>query len=101
MVQTDWQHLGNTGMQVRSLTGHSGLRIWHYRSCSLGLDCGSDLIHSPGMDMDMLWGGQKREKKKGGRSCDVTGRKYAGETKEYLVRGGVFMARVTCPLPKD
>ena len=32
------------GMQVQSPAWHSGLRIWLCHSCSLGHDCGSDLI---------------------------------------------------------
>ena len=39
-VQQDQQHLGNTGMQVQSLAGHSGLRIQH--CCGLQLQLGSD-----------------------------------------------------------
>lgn len=51
-------------MQVQSLAQCSGLKIWHHRSCSFGLDCGSDLIlHMPG-------GSQKeKQKKREQRAC--------------------------------
>ena len=48
MAQWDQQHLGNSGLQVRSLAWHSGSRIWHCCSCGLGRDCGLELILSLG-----------------------------------------------------
>ena len=48
VVQRDQWHLGSTGMQVRSLAPHSGLRIGHSHSCDVGHNCGSDLIPGPG-----------------------------------------------------
>ena len=62
MVLWDWQHLGSTGTQVRSLAWHSGLRIWCCCSCSLCCSGGSNLI--PGLELHMPWGSQKEKKKK-------------------------------------
>ena len=59
MAQWDQQHLGNSGLQVRSLAWHSGSRIWHCCSCGLGHDCGLDLIPSLGT----LHGAAKKKKK--------------------------------------
>ena len=48
MAQLDWQHLCSTGMQVRSLAWHSGLRIRRCHICGLVYNSGSDLIPGPG-----------------------------------------------------
>ena len=61
MVQWDRQHLGSPGMQVNSLTQHSGLRIWHFHSCSLGCNCGSYRIPGQGTPYAME---QSKKKKK-------------------------------------
>ena len=47
MVQWDWRCLGSAGSQVRSSDPHRGSRIRRCCSCSLGCDCGSDLIPDP------------------------------------------------------
>ena len=60
MIQQDLQHLGSTGLQVRSLAEHSGLRIQHRCSCSLGGSCGLNLILA--WELRMPWGGQKKTK---------------------------------------
>ena len=61
------QHFGSTGMWVRSLAPHSGLRIQPCRSCGLVLGCGLDLI--PGLGAPYALGrppqrksGQARER---------------------------------------
>ena len=56
-MQRDWQCLGSAGMKVLSPAQHSGLRIHCCSSCSLGPNCGSDLIPDPGLHMP------KKEKK--------------------------------------
>ena len=61
VVQGDRWCVGRAGMQVLSPVLHSGLRIWHCCSCSLGGDCGSDLIPSRGTPYAM---GQPKKKKK-------------------------------------
>ena len=61
MIQQDLQHLGSTGLQVRSLAEHSGLRIQHCCSCSLGGSCGLNLILA--WELRIPWGGQKKQKK--------------------------------------
>ena len=48
IVQEDWRCLGSTGMQVQSLAGHSGLKIWHCCSCGFGGSHSSSLIPDPG-----------------------------------------------------
>ena len=57
VVQQDRQCLGSTGMQVRSLAQHSGLRIWHCHSYGLGCNYSSYVI--PGLGTP----GQPRKKK--------------------------------------
>ena len=47
VAQRDWQCLWSAGMLVQSLVQHSGLRIRHCHSCSVGGNCGSDRI--PGL----------------------------------------------------
>ena len=42
VAQQDWQRIGSTGMQVKSLAQHGGLRVQDCRSCDL------DLIPGPG-----------------------------------------------------
>ena len=54
------QHLGSARTQVGSLARHSGLWIWHCRSCSLGRNYGSDLI--PGLGTSCAAGQPKKEK---------------------------------------
>ena len=44
MVLWDGWHLWNTGMQVWFPAWHSGLRIQRFLSCSVGRNCGRDLI---------------------------------------------------------
>jgi len=58
--QWAWWHLGNAGTQVRSLAWHSGLRIQHCHSCSLGGDSSSDLIPGPGTPYAVEQGEKKR-----------------------------------------
>ena len=48
VMQQDQQCLWNTGTQVQSLTQDSGLKTWHCHSCSVGCNCGLDLIPGPG-----------------------------------------------------
>ena len=60
VTQRDWCHLESTGMQVRSLAWHSGLRIWHCHSCDLGQDCGLGL--TPGLGASYAMDGQKWKK---------------------------------------
>ena len=59
MLQRNWQHIGSTGTQVHSPAQHSGLRIWHCRSCGLGRNCAWALIPSLGTPYAMS--GQKRK----------------------------------------
>ena len=54
------QHLGSPGTQVQSLPQHSGLRILHWSSCSLGHNGSLDLIW-PGSSM--CHGAAKKRKK--------------------------------------
>lgn len=60
MVQRDWPHLGSWDACL-ILARHSGLRIWHCCSCSLGLDCSWDLIPGLGTPSSTGWP-KKREK---------------------------------------
>lgn len=65
MAQQDQQqHLGNAGTQFPSPVWHSGLRILHCYSCSLGLDCGLDLIPDPGAPYASGWPKKGKRKKK-------------------------------------
>lgn len=48
MVQQDHQHLCSPGTEIQSPARHSGLRIPHCHSCSVGCNCGWDLIPGPG-----------------------------------------------------
>ena len=61
LVQRDQQHLCSTGTQVPSPPWNKGLRIWCCLSCSIGCNCGSDLI--PSLATPYASGGQKRKKK--------------------------------------
>ena len=63
MARWDWQHLCSMETQVWSLAQHSGLRIWHCCSCSVGHSCSSDLIPGLGTPCAMGWP-KKKEKKK-------------------------------------
>ena len=47
MAQWDQWCLGSPEMQVRYPALHSGLKIWHCCSCSLGYDCSWDMIPGP------------------------------------------------------
>jgi len=67
MVQADRWRLRSTGTQVRSPARHSGFRIQHCHSCSLGYNCGSDLI--PGQGTPYALG---QPKKRGGKYCKKT-----------------------------
>ena len=62
VAQWDQWCLGSTGMQVQFPGQHSGLRIWHCHSCSLGHNCGSDLI--PGQGIPHATGQSKKKKKR-------------------------------------
>ena len=62
VVQWDQRCLGSTGMQVRSLAWHSGLRIQCCHSCGLGQDLSLDLI--PGLGTPYAAGVTKKRKKK-------------------------------------
>ena len=59
MVKWDWRRHWSTGMQVRTLAGHSGLRIWHCHSCSVGCNCGSALF--PGLGNSICPRAAKKE----------------------------------------
>ena len=61
VARQSWQRLWRAGMQVRSLARHSGLRIQHCLSCSLGWNCGLDLISGPGTPYAV---GQTKNKQK-------------------------------------
>ena len=68
--QWDWQCLRSTGMQVRSLAQHSGLRIQSCHSCGLCYSYNSDLI--PSLGTPCAKGQSKKKKKKlsnGTRNC--------------------------------
>ena len=73
VAQWNPKHLGSTRMGaaggVQSPARHSGLRIWH--RCSLGGDCSSDLIPSPGNSICL--GAAKNEKKKKKKASDCNG----------------------------
>ena len=62
VTQQDKRHLGSTGIQVRPPAQHSGLRIRRCHICSLGHDCGSDLI--PGLGAPNAMGQPGKKKKK-------------------------------------
>ena len=64
LAQQDQWHLGDTGLQVLSLTLDTGLRNWHCQNFGLGADCGLDLIPGPGTPCAM-----GRPKKKKGKVC--------------------------------
>ena len=53
--QQNWQHRGSTGTQVEYPALHSGLRIRCCCSCSLGHNCGLDLIPGPGTPYGVRW----------------------------------------------
>ena len=61
MVQWDWQHFCSAGTQVQSLAWHSGLRILHGPTCSVGLNCGWNM--TPGLELHMPQGAKKEKKK--------------------------------------
>ena len=46
---------GALGSRFDSLARHNGLRIWHCHSCSLGQNCGSNLIPGPGTPYASWW----------------------------------------------
>lgn len=60
VVQQDWRYLGSTGMRVRPLAPHSGLKIWGFFCFSLVSGCGSDLI--PGQEAPYATEQQKKKK---------------------------------------
>ena len=62
MAQWHWWPLGSSGMQVRSLAQHSGLRMQCCHSNGLGQNYGSDLI--PGLGMPYATGQPKKKRKK-------------------------------------
>ena len=55
--------LRSTGIQVQSQAQRSGLRILHCCSCSLGLDCSSDLTPGPGTPYAWWWPKKKKKRK--------------------------------------
>ena len=63
MAKWDRQCLGSTGTQVRSPARHSGLRMWHCHSCSLGLQLHLKSDLWPGNCM-CLEAAKKKKKKK-------------------------------------
>ena len=71
VVQWDWWCLGSKETQVQSPGQHSGLRTQHYCSSDLGLDCGSDLIPSPGASYATGWPKKKKKKKKKKRASGL------------------------------
>ena len=74
VVEQGWQCLGNAGMgmQIPSLAQHSGLRIWHCCSCSLGCSCGSDLIPGLGIPYAVWQPKKKKGKKKSFRYLSIS-----------------------------
>ena len=62
MAQWDGRHLGSAGMQVQFLAWNGWVRIHCCHSCSLGPNCGSDLI--PGLGTPYAAGRPKMKKKK-------------------------------------
>ena len=62
MVQWNQGYLGSTWTWVHSPAWHSGLRIWHCHSFSLGHSCISDLILGP--ETPCASGQPKKKKKK-------------------------------------
>ena len=65
MEQWDWWHLGSAGsQQVQSPAQHSALGIRHCCSCSLGHDCGLDLISGSRTPYAVGQPKMKRKKKK-------------------------------------
>ena len=61
VVQQDQRHLWSPRTQLQSPAQHSELRIWHCHSCSIGHNCGSDLI--PGLGNPYAVGQSKKKKK--------------------------------------
>ena len=61
VAQQDRWHLGRAGMRVRSPAQHRGLKILHCRSCSLGCNCGLNLI--PGLGTPCAERRPKKEEK--------------------------------------
>ena len=61
VARWDWQHLGSTGMQVRSPAQHSGLRIQCCHSCGIGCTWGLDLIPDPGTPYASRWPKRKTQ----------------------------------------
>ena len=55
-----WWHLCSAKTQLRYPARHSGLRIWHCRSCGIGHNCKSDLI--PGLGNSIFCRATKQEK---------------------------------------
>ena len=73
------------GSVLRSLAQHSGLRVWPCCSCSLGLDCASDLISGLGTPYAAGW---QKKKKKEKKSC------------MYIWKiGRIFQVWSTSPMP--
>ena len=66
VAQGDWWRLCSTGMLVRSLTQHSGLRIWCCHSC------GSDMIPGPGTPCAAGWPKKKKKMKKKKQKSSTT-----------------------------
>ena len=58
VAQQDYWHLWCTGTQVQARSKHSGLRIQHYRRCSLGHNC------DPWLENSICHGTAKKKKKK-------------------------------------
>ena len=64
VAQQDGLCLCSAGTRVQSSARHSGLRIQHCHSCSLGCNCSSDLIPCPGTPHASGQPKKKKEKKK-------------------------------------
>ena len=64
MAQQDQWCLGSPGMEVRFPAQHSGLRISHCHSCSIGHNYGWNLIPGPGLPLPCSSQKKKKKKKK-------------------------------------
>ena len=87
VAQRNQRCLGSTGTWVQSLSRHSGLRIRHCCSCSLGHHCSLDLIPGSGLPYAMGWpkiGGKKRSKVLGG---SLNPRVITGGVSRIIMRG--------------
>ena len=60
VAQWDLRHLWRAETQVRPPVWHSGLRVWCGHSCSVGHNCGLDLISGLAWELHTTCGDQKR-----------------------------------------